>query len=175
VAALILAVIPAFAQDDSAGSPKSASPDQSPGLSAPTTGATVPRLVTFSGVVKNAGGKPVTGTVTVAFSLYEFSEGGSPLWVENQQVQPDVRCFREQPCRTAFHSICSSAVRRDGWEYNRNCPVRSSRTACCWGMPYALKAADAHTLGGRPATAYVTTDTLNAPNGASTRGERDQH
>jgi len=96
VAALILAVIPAFAQDDSAGSPKSASPDQSPGLSAPTTGATVPRLVTFSGVVKNAGRKPVTGTVTVAFSLYEFSEGGSPLWVENQQVQPDVRCFREQ-------------------------------------------------------------------------------
>jgi hypothetical protein len=34
------------------------------------------------------------------------------------------------------------------------------------GVPYAFKAADAETLGGKPASAYVTTETLNA-SGAS--------
>jgi len=33
------------------------------------------------------------------------------------------------------------------------------------GVPYALKAADADTLGGKPATAYVTTEALNPQGG----------
>jgi len=49
----------------------------------------VPRLVKFSGVMTDAAGKPAAGVVTASFSLYEFQEGGSPLWVETQNLQLD--------------------------------------------------------------------------------------
>ena len=35
------------------------------------------------------------------------------------------------------------------------------------GVPYAFKAADAETLGGKPASAYVTTETFNEPGSAT--------
>src|SRR5215470_8848305 len=48
--------------------------------------AVVPRLVQFSGMVKEAAGKPVAG---VTFALYKDQEGGAPLWMETQNVTPD--------------------------------------------------------------------------------------
>ena len=50
---------------------------------------TVPRLVRFSGVLTDGGGKPLAGMVGVTFSLYEEREGGSPIWMETQNVQGD--------------------------------------------------------------------------------------
>src|SRR6516164_6080099 len=49
----------------------------------------VPRLIQFSGIVKNADGKPAVNSVELTFSLYQFAEGGSPLWAETQTVQLD--------------------------------------------------------------------------------------
>ena len=49
----------------------------------------VPRLIKFSGVAKDEAGKPKTGLVGVTFSLYKDQEGGSPLWVETENVQAD--------------------------------------------------------------------------------------
>jgi hypothetical protein len=44
--------------------------------------AAVPRLVQFSGVVKEAAGRPVVG---VTFALYKDQEGGAPIWMETQR------------------------------------------------------------------------------------------
>src|SRR6516165_2212536 len=85
----VLFAIPIFAQDDSTGVSAPTPPEQPAALTAQTEGATVPRLVTFSGVLKDASGKAVVGTVTVAFSVYELQEGGSPLWIETQAVRAD--------------------------------------------------------------------------------------
>src|SRR6202035_4925504 len=52
-------------------------------------GAVVPPVVKFSGVLTDTGNKPLTGTVGVTFSLYQQSQGGTPLWVETQNVIPD--------------------------------------------------------------------------------------
>src|SRR5579864_476428 len=49
----------------------------------------VPQLVNYSGVLTNVNGKPVTGIVGVTFLLYKDQQGGSPLWMETQNVQPD--------------------------------------------------------------------------------------
>ena len=49
----------------------------------------VPRLVRFSGALNDTNGKPLTSTTGVTFSLYKDSDGGAPLWVETQNVQPD--------------------------------------------------------------------------------------
>ena len=49
----------------------------------------VPRLVKFSGVLKDRMGKVPTGEVGLTFSLYALQEGGSPLWSESQTVKLD--------------------------------------------------------------------------------------
>ncbi len=40
---------------------------------------TVPRLVRFSGMVKDAGGNPLSGFVGITFSLYKEEHGGEHL------------------------------------------------------------------------------------------------
>src|SRR5439155_21577074 len=49
----------------------------------------VPRLIKFSGVVKDATGKVMTGQLGLTLALYELQQGGSPLWVETQSVRAD--------------------------------------------------------------------------------------
>ncbi len=48
--------------------------------------ATVPRLIRFSGVAKNAQGQPRSGVVGITFALYKEQEGGAALWLETQTV-----------------------------------------------------------------------------------------
>jgi hypothetical protein len=50
----------------------------------PTTAfnLSVPRLVRFSGALRDVNGKPLTGTVGVTFYLYRDQNGGNPLWIE---------------------------------------------------------------------------------------------
>src|SRR5438034_1506155 len=54
-----------------------------------TSSISGPRLVQFSGTLKDANGLPLTGIVGVTFSLYANEQGGAPLWMENQNVQLD--------------------------------------------------------------------------------------
>jgi hypothetical protein len=51
------------------------------------TSAVVPQLVNYSGVLTDVSGKPLTGVVGVRFALYQDSEGGTPLWMEMQNVR----------------------------------------------------------------------------------------
>src|SRR5690242_12881226 len=50
------------------------------------TEASVPRLVQFTGMVKEAAGKPVAG---ITFALYKDQQGGAPIWTEMQNVALD--------------------------------------------------------------------------------------
>src|SRR5260370_7720201 len=63
-------------------------------LAAQTSGsagstAQLPRLVKFSGTLKDANGNALTGVVGVTFALYSEPSGGAPLWLETQNVQPE--------------------------------------------------------------------------------------
>jgi len=49
----------------------------------------VPPMVKFSGTLTDANGKTLSEMVGVTFSLYKDSQGGAPLWMETQNVQPD--------------------------------------------------------------------------------------
>src|SRR6266571_6742898 len=48
-----------------------------------------PRLMKFSGTLKDGNGAPLTGMAGITFSLYANEQGGAPLWMENQNVQLD--------------------------------------------------------------------------------------
>ncbi len=135
---------------------------------ASATGITVPRLVSFSGVVHDGAGKPVTGRVAVMFSLYAEQEGGTPLWSETQLVQADteghyaVFLGATEPTGLPLDAFTSGAARWLGVQSEVTGTVEAARILLV-GVPYALKAADADTLGGKPASAFVTTDLQGSP------------
>lgn len=133
------------------------------GQEASTSSSVVPRLVQFSSIVTDSAGKPPGETATVTFSLYELQDGGTPLWSETQSLALD-----SQGHYTAFLGAASP----DGLPLDL-----FSNGSARWlgiapqlpsvgelprvllvGVPYALKAADADTLGGKPASAFVTVD-----------------
>jgi trimeric autotransporter adhesin len=129
-------------------------------------GTTVPRLVTFNGVisppmVQNGVGKPgQSSTITMTFSFYAEQEGGTPLWVETQNVQVDAQ---------GRYTVLLGATQAEGLPLDLfitgkaqwlgvqpQLPGEGEQPRVLLvGMPYALKAADADTLGGLPASAYA--------------------
>ncbi len=154
--ALMVLSVAAYAQDSAAGPENGGLADMNQ-----TTG-TVPRLIRFSGVVTDASGKAVPAPVGLSFSLYEAQEGGSALWTETQQVQPDgqghytVLLGATSPGGLPLDLFTTGAARWLGVQPALSGAGEQPRVLLV-GVPYALKAADADTLGGKPSSAYVTT------------------
>src|SRR5690348_1941939 len=126
------------------------------------TPASVPRLMKFNGTVRDATGKPLTGTVDVTFSLYSTESGGDALWFETQSVQAD-ELGRYTALLGAMHAdglpidlFTSGDVRWLGIQVGHE-PEQQPRVLLV-SVPYALKAGDAETLGGKPASAYMLSD-----------------
>jgi hypothetical protein len=81
--------------------------------------AGVPRLIRFSGTLKDHLGQPITETVGVTFALYKDPEGGAPLWLETQNLTPDAQGHCKSVCGD---SKCSS---RCGKESRGEAPGRT--------------------------------------------------
>jgi hypothetical protein len=120
--------------------------------------AVVPRLVNFSGKAIDQG-KAVTGTVGITFSIYSEEAGGSPLWLETQNVQAD---------NQGNYTAQLGAIKAEGlpqelftsgearWLGVRvNGGGEEQPRILLLSVPYALKAADAQTLGGLPVSAFM--------------------
>ena len=143
-------------------------------LAAQTSGsgpasAPVPPLVNFSGVLSDVNGKALTGAVGVTFSLYKDQQGGAPLWLETQNVKPN---------SAGHYTVTLGSTTSQGIPAN----LFTSGEARWLGAqvqgqseqprvqlvsaPYALKAGDAATLGGKPASAFLAAS-ANAASGNS--------
>ena len=156
----------------------SAAPPQDQGTSAapPASETVVPHLVSFSGTLKDAKGSPVAGSVTMTLSLYSLQEGGSPLWTETQTAQLDnqghytVLLGSTQPNGLPLDLFTSGEAQWLGVQPQLPGSPEQPRVLMV-GMPYALKAADADTLGGLPASAFamaaVATDKSNSAGASS--------
>ena len=120
----------------------------------------VPRVTNFSGVVTDATGKPQTGMVGITFALYEAQEGGTALWSETQNVALDgqgrytVLLGSTQPEGLPLAVFASGQARWLGVT-PQVAGVAEQPRVLLVGVPYALKAADADTLGGLPASAFL--------------------
>jgi hypothetical protein len=120
----------------------------------------VPHLINFSGTLQDAEGHPRTGTAGIMFSVYRDSNGGAPLWQETQNVFLD----RQGHFEVVLGVTKSEGVPLDiftGGE-SRWLGVRpiipgevEQPRVLLVSVPYALKAADAETLGGLPASAFL--------------------
>src|ERR1700723_401374 len=132
--------------------------------------AVVPRLVNFSGKAIDQG-KTVTSVTGITFSIYSEETGGSPLWLETQNIQPDSRGnYTAQLGATKSEGLpldlfTSGEARWLGAPVNGG--AKQARVLLL-SVPYALKAADAQTLAGLPASAFMLAGTVVAGNGLST-------
>jgi hypothetical protein len=64
---------------------------QSPSRTTTAAAGGVSRLVNYSGRASDVHGKPVSGVAGVTFAIYKEQEGGSPLWIEVQNVNTDAK------------------------------------------------------------------------------------
>jgi hypothetical protein len=139
----------------------------------PASGAAnqiVPSLVNFSGALTNTKGKVTTGVVGLTFSLYKDAEGGAPLWVETQNVQPD---------KTGHYSVQLGAASSNGlpaalfaagearWLGVQQQGEAEQPRVLLLSVPYALKALDAETIGGKPASAFALAPSSTSAGSAS--------
>jgi hypothetical protein len=119
----------------------------------------VPRLVKFNGTLQDSGGQPRTGTVGITFAIYHESNGGAPLWQETQNVQLDQQGHYDVLLGAVNEGIpvelfTSGETRWLGVQVQLPGEEEQPRELLV-SVPYALKAADAETLGGLPASAFV--------------------
>jgi hypothetical protein len=130
-----------------------------------STAAVVPRLVNFSGQAVQ-GGKVITGTAGATFAIYSEESGGTPLWLETQNVQADtkgnytVQLGVTKPGGLPLELFASGEARWLGVTINGG---QERPRVLLLSVPYALKAADAETIGGLPPSAFV----LAAPSTAA--------
>ncbi len=135
--------------------------------------STVPRLIRISSTFTPAdGGKPAS-VESVTLSVYRDEQGGSPLWQETQNVSAD---------SAGHYSLLLGASASEGlpqdlfnsteqrWlgvRFNRPGETEQPRSLLA-SVPYALKASDADTLGGLPASAYLHASSVGTATSAST-------
>jgi hypothetical protein len=116
----------------------------------------VPNLVRFSGTAKDSNGKPLTGVAGITFALYANEQGGAVLWMETQNVQADasghytVSLGANKPLPV---EVFSSGEAR--WLGVQVSGQAEQNRILLLSVPYALKAADAETVGGFSPSAFV--------------------
>src|SRR4051812_33217779 len=113
----------------------------------------LPRLIRFSGTLSLA--DKSANVVGVTFALYRDQTGGSPLWLETQSVTTDGQ---------GSYSVLLGSASKDGipselfssnearWLGVKTEGQDEQTRVLLVSVPYAMKAGDAETLGGLPAS-----------------------
>jgi len=127
-------------------------------IHAQNTTATVPNIIRFSGILLNGDQTARAGAVGVTFALYSEQKGGAPLWLETQNVSIDA---------AGHYSVLLGAASKDGvpsdlfatnearWLGIKPEGQDEQPRVLLVSVPYAMKAGDAETLGGKPASAFA--------------------
>ena len=121
---------------------------------------TVPRLVHITGVFQPVDGQPPLAVEIVTLSIYAEPEGGLPVWQERQTVAVDASgrftllLGSSQPEGIPAEVFGTGQAQWMSLLFERAGEVEQPRVRIA-SVPYALRASDAETLGGLPASAYA--------------------
>ncbi|HKV95668.1 MAG TPA: hypothetical protein VJW20_24195 [Candidatus Angelobacter sp.] len=126
----------------------------------------VPRMVKFSGTLVDGAGRPISGTVPAMFSIYAQQQDEQPLWMESQIVTADA----SGEFTVLLGASTTEGLPLDQFQANHaqwlgfhaEGQLEQPRVLLV-SAPYALKAADAESLNGLPATAFVQWKDLQSP------------
>ena len=146
-----------------------------PGQDIPLSGnrlqVSVPHLIKLSGTVKNVEGQPLTGTVGVNLAIYKTEEGGVVLWQEAQNVtldsegHYDVLLGSSKGDGVPLELFVSGEARWLGVQVQGE---EEQPRVLLVSVPYAMKAGDAETLEGRPASSFVLAPASTTSGGLQT-------
>jgi len=138
---------------------------------ATATSVQVPRLIRFSGTLNPPSpASAAGGVVNVTFSLYQEETGGTSLWQETQNVEVDA---------TGHYTALLGTTQAEGlpidlftsaqaqWLGVRPEGQAEQPRIMLVSVPFALKAGDAETFGGKPPSAYVTAAPASGTNSTS--------
>ena len=133
----------------------------------------VPHLVKFSGVLKDSSGSLLNDVVGAVFAVYSDQTGGTPLWQETRNVRCSQGRYTIVLGESAVEGIPDDvfASGQPRWLGVRVLVTGEPEQAriLLASVPYALKAADADTLGGLPASAFLKAqDVINNSSGDNT-------
>jgi hypothetical protein len=123
--------------------------------SAPTS---IPALVPYTGTALAADGKPLAGETYVTFRIFKDERGGAPLWTEGQITLVDSAGRYKVQMGAASPSGLPSDLFSSGearWLEVQISGQPELPRVLLASVPYALKAGDATTLGGLPASAFA--------------------
>ncbi len=118
----------------------------------------VPHLVSYSALLKDASHHAVTGLAGVTFLIYADQDGGAPLWLETQNIQPDaLGHYTVQLGGASAHGLPAEifTTGEGRWLALRIGNEPEQPRVLLVAVPYAMKAADAETIGGLPPSAFV--------------------
>jgi hypothetical protein len=123
-----------------------------------TAQTAVPALVPYTGVALDGKGKPLAGEVSATFLIYKDQQGGEPLFSESQIVTFDeaghykIQLGAANPNGLPADLFSTGEAR---WLEVQIAGQPAEPRVLLASVPYALKAADAATLGGLPASAFA--------------------
>lgn len=130
----------------------------------------VPNLIRYSGTLRSPDGSPLSRITGVTFAIYKDEQDGAPLWIETQNVTPDDRgeysvlLGKERSGGIPAELFTSGDPRWLGIQVEG---VPELPRVYLATVPYAMKSADAQTLGGRPASSYMLVPSERTQNGDS--------
>ena len=125
----------------------------------------VPRVIPFSGVAD--GSSPISKPIPISFAIYEGPSGGAALFIETQTValQPGRQFQVLLGAATPGGVPASIFVSNQALFVGVQVVGQPEQPRVMFAsVPYALKAADADSLGGLPASDYVTDAEASAGN-----------
>jgi hypothetical protein len=130
--------------------------------------STLPHVIKYSGSLKDA----PAGTVGVTFAIYDKQDSVASMWLETQSVTAD---------ESGHYNVILGSTKADGlpasifasgearWiGVQAEGQAEQPRTLLV-SVPYALKAGDADTLGGKPLSAFLMADSSSANTSKSKR------
>lgn len=126
----------------------------------PGRGDELPRRIKFSGILAG-----IHGSASVVFALYREASGGAPLWQEVQSVTLDAAGHYSVVLGSRDESGIPSNIFRDNearWLGVTMAGGSEQPRVMLLSVPYAMKAADAETLGGLPASSFLRADAVPA-------------
>ncbi|MGH9862623.1 MAG: hypothetical protein ACRD35_04290 [Candidatus Acidiferrales bacterium] len=142
----------------------------------PVAEAAVLRLIRFSGVLREAHGPQGTGVLGITFALYKEQSGGAPLWLETQNVELSA---------DGRYTVLLGSTHNDGlpleifaseearWLGIQVQGEEEQSRSLLVSVPYALKAADAERLGGKPAEAFLLAES-SSENAEKSGSDKEQ-
>src|SRR5580704_18023538 len=144
------------------------------GIAQQTSTISVPNLIRYGGALKDAQGSPVaSATIGVTFAIYKQQDGGAPIWMETQNVTTDAggnySVLLGSTTATGLPGDRFSQQEQRWLGVQVQGQAEQPRVLLV-SVPYAFKAHDAETLGGRSVSDFVLSNNRNSSGSSGNAG-----